>query len=310
MEEQLTNMMEEQRQKMIERFKKMSIKYVIPEKRELWCTYIDNFYSNKENSISSMEEIVNYMAQLTAKSHPTDVATLFMRRTSAFNNASDVAKVVAFFSLKGEEFYQELTSLATKEKNTSIVDASFLHNLHEINKGEDIDLAIQLFSIKPINILIGDTEISAIMHDNGFIKGLTKDSKVVIGEKINNYYAIYIIETDGTYQRCLMHDPASAHINTKRQSTWGFINNEKGKFIVKIANKPEIKETNINLTLEEYESCDNIYDNLDSELCIIPILYEIYSLTKPINSESKITTIQAIMFREMQESLRLDKELK
>lgn len=309
MEDNLTSIMEEQRKKMIEKFKNMSIKYVKEEKHELWHSFIDSYYGNTENTITSMEEIFNYMSQLTNDSDPENVADLFMRRTASFDNAPKVAKIVAFFSYKGEEFYQNLEEFPKNSKKP-LTDKTFLHHLHELNNSEDIDAGLELFKNKLLDIHIGEYSISAIMHDNGHIKGLTTDYKPVIGEKIDNYYGFYIIEEDGTYQRYLIHNPNTTNINAKRQSTWGFITNERGKYISKITDKPEICVNETLLTLDEYMHHYNIYDNIYHNLSIIPILYEIYGLSRPINEGSKISTIQGIMYKEMQESRRLDKELK
>lgn len=307
MEEDLVNQMEEQRKRMIEKFKIMSIKYIDPKKHELWKKFIDEFYSQEETSISSMEETFNYISQLTDKSHPIRVAELFMRRTVSFDHASKIAKVVAFFAVNGEKFYQKLHILAHREGKDAIIDTNFFHNLHEVNASDDIDLAMQLFDVKRVRVSIDAyDEMDVLVFNNGFIKGLTWDKDVVIGEKIDNYYVFYIIESDGTYQRFLIHDPKTAHLNSKKQSTWGFVTNEKGEFLSKVTNKPEVEDSDEVLTLEEFKKLDDIYGSLN----IIPVLHEIYGLTRPINEDSKTLTIQAIMYKEMQESMRLEKELK
>lgn len=269
MEEDLVNQMEEQRKRMIEKFKIMSIKYIDPKKHELWKKFIDEFYSQEETSISSMEETFNYISQLTDKSHPIRVAELFMRRTVSFDHASKIAKVVAFFAVNGEKFYQKLRILAHREGKDAIIDTNFLHNLHEVNASDDIDLAMQLFDVKRVRVSIDAyDEMDVLVFNNGFIKGLTWDKDVVIGEKIDNYYVFYIIESDGTYQRFLIHDPKTAYLNSKKQSTWGFVTNEKGEFLSKVTNKPEVEDSDEVLTLEEFKKLDDIYGRLN----IIPVL--------------------------------------
>lgn len=59
-----------------------------------------------------------------------------------------------------------------------------------------------------------------------------------------------------------------------------------------------------------YHKRDDIYQQLTDNHIILPIIREIYELGLPINEKSKTLTINAIMFREMQESIKLQKDSK
>lgn len=308
MEEELTTTMQMQKQKTIDKFKKISSKYIPSEKVTLWHNYLDNYYGNTENNEHPMEEVFNYIAQSSSRITAATLAELFMRRSGSFDHAATAAKTIAFFSKMGEDFYKELTTLVQKEHKESIIDTDFAFKLHEINACDDIDEALMLLKVKPIKISIAEyKDINALYYENGFIKGKTQNGLPVIGEKIDNQYAFYIISEDSSYMRFLIHDPETNHINKKRQTTWGFASNNKGEFISKIEQEPVIEETKEPLTLEEYHERENIYSNLSDDHIILPIMREIYELGLPINEDSKTITIQAIMFREMQKSIKLQK---
>ncbi|MDE6292581.1 MAG: hypothetical protein K2L98_02745, partial [Bacilli bacterium] len=244
MEENLVEVMQMQREKNIEKFKRMSSKYVQEEKVSLWHKYVDNYYDSDETNEHSMAEIFNYIEQLTINSNPQNVAVSFMRRSSSFAHASIAAKTIAFFAKRGKEFYKELSTLAEEENKEDIVDNNFANRLSEIDACEDIDEALPLLNVKTANISIGEYEdISALCFENGFIKGLTKDNSPVIGEKIDNQYAFYIINKDSSYERFLIHDPNSTHLNKKKQTKWGFVTNNKGDFLSSIKEEPKIEYT-------------------------------------------------------------------
>ena len=309
MEENLAEIMQNQRQENIEKFKRMSSKYISRKKINLWNKYVDNYYDNTDSNEHPMTEVFNYVAQLTDNSKPENVADLFMRRTGPFNHAKTAAKTIAFFSIKGEEFYKDLTILAKENNKEDIIDEDFAFKLGEINVCDDIDEGLLLLKVKNAKISIGDYEdIKALCFENGFIKGLTKNSLPVIGEKFDNLYVFYIIHKASSYERFLIHDPKTTHLNKKKQTNWGFITNNKGEFLSTIKVEPIIEETDEQLTLSVFHERDDIYQYLTDNHIILPIIREIYELGLPINEESKTLTINAIMFREMQESLKLQKE--
>lgn len=308
MEEDLKVTMKKQRQRTIDKFKKVSSKYIPREKLALWHKYVDNYYGNTETNEHPMDEVFNYIAQSSSHITTITLADLFMRRTGSFDHAATAAKTIAFFSKKGEEFYEELSKLAEKENRESIIDREFAFKLHEVNACDDIDEALILFNMKTVKISLGEyKDIKAICYENGFIKGMTKDNLPVVGEKIENQYVFYIINDDVSYTRFLLHDPKTSHINKKRQSTWGFVSNNKGEILAKLEDEPIIEYTDEFLTLEEYHERENIYQNLDNDHIILPIIREIYELCLPVNEESNTLTIKAIMFREMQKSIKLQK---
>ncbi len=309
MEEELTTLIEQEKQRMVQKFKEMSSKYIPEAKIALWHKYLDNYYNNTEANEHPMEEVFNYIAQSSPRTTAKALADLFMRRSGSFDYATTSAKTIAFFSKNGEKFYEELSKIAEKEGKESIIDNIFAKKLHEINKSDDIDEAIMLLKVKTAKINIGDyKDIQALFYENDFIKGLTKEGLPVIGEKIDNLYAFYIINDDYSYTRFLIHDPNNAnHVNKKRPSTWGFISNNKGEFIAKLESEPAISITEETLTLEEYHEQENIYESLSNDYIILPVMREIYELMLPINEESKTLTIKAIMFREMQKAIKLQK---
>lgn len=308
MEENLAELMQRQRLENIEKFKRVSGKSIPKEKLNLWNLYVDNYYDNVEPNEHPMTEVYNYIAQLREKSIPENVAELFMRRSGPFNHAKTAAKTIAFFAIKGEEFYKEVTTLAENAGKQDIIDKDFAFKLGEFNACDDIEEGLLLFKTHPIKVTIGNHEdIDALYYENGFIKGLTHDSLPVIGEKIDNLYVFYIINEDSSYERILIHDPNTTHLNKKRQTKWGFVTDSKGKFLATIKDEPIIEETDKELTLSALHERDNIYQHLNDNHIILPIIREIYELGLPINEDSKTLTINAIMFREMQESIKLQK---
>lgn len=308
MEENLIEVMEEQRQKNIEKFKRMSSKYIQKEKTNLWNKYVDNYYDSEEANEHSMAEVFNYIEQLTINPNPQNVAVSFMRRTGSFAHASIAAKTIAFFAKSGKEFYKELSTLVEEENKEGIIDNNFANRLSEIDACGDIDEALPLLEVKTANISIGDNEgIRALCFENGFIRGLTKDNLPVIGEKIENQYAFYIINKDSSYERFLIHDPNSSHLNKKKQTKWGFVTNNKGEFLSSIKEEPKIEYTEETLTLADFHNRDDIYQYLTDNHVVLSILHEIYELGLPISEENNTLTIKAIMFREMQEAIKLQK---
>ena len=309
MEENLINNLQLQRQKTIDNFKEVSSRRIPQEKRHLWHMYVDNYYGNIESNDHPMEEVFNYIAQLPKKSKALDVAELFMRRSGAFAHAKIAAKTIAFFSVNGEEFYKEFSNLAKENNKEDIVDENFAFKLREINASDDLAEALPLLKTKTVTIDIGDYKgINALYFENDFIKGLTKDSLPVIGEKFDNLYVFYVIHKDSSYERFLIHDPNNSRLNKKRQTKWGFVTNNKGEFLSTIKDEPKIEETEEQLTLSVFHERDNIYQNLTDNHIILPIIREIYELGLPINEDSNTLTINAIMFKEMQESIKLQKD--
>lgn len=310
MRENLINNVQSQRQKTIDNFKMASRKYIAETRINLWDKYIDKYYSNTQASETSMEEIFKYIDMLSSRIKPRDVAYLFMDCTSSFANASIVAKTVAFFSIKGGEFYKELENITLNENREDLIDKEFALKLREVDACDDIDEALLLFQVKTANISLANYEdIQVLIYENGFIKGLTQDKKPVIGQKIDNQYVFYIIG-DSSYERFLIYDPNPNQLKNKRQTIWGFITNESGKFIEKVKEVPKIIETDDILTLSELHNRGDIHQYLSDNYIILSIMREIYELGLPINEKSDTLTIKAIMFREMQEAIKLQKEPK
>ena len=65
MEKDLITTMQKQRRKTIDKFKQMSNKYIQEQKVELWDKYVDNYYEDLGTNEHPMNEVFNYIAQLS-----------------------------------------------------------------------------------------------------------------------------------------------------------------------------------------------------------------------------------------------------
>ncbi len=309
MEKDLITKMQKQRRKTIDKFKQMSSKYIQEQKVELWDKYVDNYYEDLGTTEHPMNEVFNYIAQLSSHLSPQSVAKLFMRRTGPFDHALVAAKTIAFFAKNGDEFYEALKEIAREEKKEGIIDEIFASKLHAVNALDEIEEGLELFQVKTVNLDLASYKgIKALTFENGFIKGVTPDKHPVIGQKIDSQYVFYIINSESKYLRLLIQEPLASHVNKKRQKNWGFITDEKGTHISKVEEEPIISYIDEPMTIDELHERDNISQYLSNDQIILSVLKEIYDLSLPINEQSNTTTIKAVMYKEMSEFVKLQKK--
>lgn len=293
----LQNPIDEQRT--IDDFKKISREYIPPNKRSLWDKYVENYYASKAND-GSMQKILNYIAQLSEHSQVSDIAEFFVRQANSYKSASDIAKVIAFFSYRGLSFYKDLANNNKTKQNNLIIDEAFIEKLDIINNSKDIEEGFVLSNIRVVKSNIEDfVPIEALIYKNGFIKGQTLSKEVVLGSQIENYYAFYIINNSGTYRRYLLKEPSKDDLTKEGETPIGFVTDHKGNLLSKINKNLHITYLN-HVSLEVIQTLNNVDQNLANDSLLLTIMKELYELSLPINEETDIITIEAIMYQDSQ----------